>query len=93
MLFRESRRQTPDARRQAKGERRKAARPTLILTSASAVGSLWKSSAAWLRYRPIVESISILGDVLGPHPSENVAVWIVMALATALLLLLRFAGR
>ena len=37
--------------------------------------------------------ISILGDVLGPHPGENVAVWIVMALATALLLLLRFARR
>jgi hypothetical protein len=40
-----------------------------------------------------VEPISILGDAIGPHPSESVAVWIVMGIATAVLLLLRLARR
>lgn len=39
-----------------------------------------------------MEPMSILGDALGPHPSENVAVGIVMAVASSLLLLTRFAG-
>lgn len=55
--------------------------------------SLESRRGASLRYGPVMEPISILGDALGPHPSENIAVWIVMAIATALLLLTRFARR